>query len=437
MTSTWGVRPAPVREAPRALIERAHDERIAGNATDPRLDLVRPLVRASWERSIASLVGAEGAPRLELMGDELERYRAEHPLAGTVETIRHLLLPGDAARAGVVVAVGDAAGRLLWVDGDSGVRSLTGDMGFVPGANWAEDHVGTSAPGTALALERTVQIAGAEHFNRLVHPWSCTAAPVRDLETGRVLGILDVTGGDEAASSHAQMLVEATVRAVESELLVARLRARHEAPRPKRRVARPATRPTLSVLGRDRALLDRGGMAPRLELGQRHAEILLMLTIHRQGLAAERLAELVYGAPAVGTLRPEMVRLRRRLLAEAPGIDLESRPYRLTGEIETDVQHVIALIDRGAHRLALAAFRGDVLPDSTSPGVEEVRDTVRATLRDAILTEAGLDVLLAYIDADVGAADEEALRQCLAMLPPRSPRRTGIVARIERLESVA
>lgn len=124
-----------------------------------------------------------------------------------------------------------------------------------------------------------------------------------------------------------------------------------------------------------------------------------MLTIHRQGLAAERLAELVYGAPAVGTLRPEMVRLRRRLLAEAPGIDLESRPYRLTGEIETDVQHVIALIDRGAHRLALAAFRGDVLPDSTSPGVEEVRDTVRATLRDAILTEAGLDVLLAYIDA--------------------------------------
>jgi transcriptional regulator of acetoin/glycerol metabolism len=58
------------------------------------------------------------------------------------------------------------------------VRDLTGGMGFVAGANWSEEVVGTSAPGTALALGRSVQIHGAEHFNRLVAPWSCTAAPV-------------------------------------------------------------------------------------------------------------------------------------------------------------------------------------------------------------------------------------------------------------------
>ena len=88
--------------------------------------------------------------------------------------IRALLLPGEAAESGVVVAVGDAAGRLLWVEGDHHIRTLTGDMGFVAGANWSEGAVGTSAPGTSLALDRSVQIRGAEHFNRLVQPWSCT-----------------------------------------------------------------------------------------------------------------------------------------------------------------------------------------------------------------------------------------------------------------------
>ncbi|MBR7512721.1 hypothetical protein KC219_21415, partial [Mycobacterium tuberculosis] len=75
---------------------------------------------------------------------------------------------------GVVVAVGDQAGRLLWIEGDRQLQSLTEGMGFVAGANWAEDAVGTTAPGTALELEHSVQIRGAEHYNRLVHPWSCT-----------------------------------------------------------------------------------------------------------------------------------------------------------------------------------------------------------------------------------------------------------------------
>ena len=82
-----------------------------------------------------------------------------------------------------MVAVGDAAGRLLWVEGDRHVRALTRDMGFVAGTNRSEEAVGTSAPGTALALGGSVQIRGAEHYNRLVQPWSCTAVPVRDPET--------------------------------------------------------------------------------------------------------------------------------------------------------------------------------------------------------------------------------------------------------------
>jgi hypothetical protein len=171
------------------------------------------------------------------------------------------------------------------------------------------------------------------------------------------------------------------------------------------------------------------------ELSARHAEILVMLAVHRQGLSADRLSELVYGEDAEGTLRPEMVRLRKVLERTAPHLAPTSRPYRLPAPLETDAHQVVSLLDRGAHRVALAAYRGPVLPDSSAPGVEEFRDSVRTALREALLAEASVDVLLAYADTDEGAEDGEVLRLALSMLPARSPRRAGLVARLERLDA--
>lgn len=435
MSSTWSQRRDVSPETSRLLVERAHEELLAGNAADRRLLDVRALVRDSWRRSVAAAVGAEDLPPLDLFGDALDEYRRLHPLAGVREMVRSLLLPGDAESAGVVVAVGDASGRLLWVEGDKGVRSLTGDMGFVAGANWSEAAVGTSAPGTALAMGQSVQIHGAEHFNRFVQPWSCTAAPVRDPETRQIVGVIDVTGDADAISPQAQLLVDATARAIEGELLVARLRGRAEktrrsAPRPKPR------RASLRVLGSEVASLaveTASGMT-ETALGLRHAEILLMLAVHRQGLSAERLAELVYGeATSVDTLRPEIVRLRKVLDRHAPFVTVESRPYRLSGAFETDAGRVLSLLDRGAHRVALAAYAGDLMTESLAPGVEDFRDTVRTALREALLSEASADVLLEYAETDAGADDEEVLRLALELLPARSPKRAGLVARIEKL----
>ena len=447
MSSPWSPRREVSPQTSRLLIERAHEELVAGNDVDRRMRDVRPLVQESWRRSLANLVGAEGLPPLDLASAELDEYRRAHPLASVMDMIRALLLPGEAAESGVVVAVGDAAGRLLWVEGDHHIRTLTGDMGFIAGANWSEGAVGTSAPGTSLALDRSVQIRGAEHFNRLVQPWSCTAVPVHDPESRRILGVIDVTGGDDVITPQAQLLVDATARAIEGELLVARLRARAEQPASRRPTHRggakaPAERVTLRVLGRDRALLEvaREGSESISELGQRHAELLLMLATHRQGVSADQLGELVYGdGDGVGTvtLRAEMVRLRKVLEKTAPALVPESRPYRLAAELETDAQQVLSLLDRGAHRVALAAYRGDVLPDSTAPGVEQLRDTVRTALREALIAEASVDVLLTFAETDAGAQDEELLRLCLKMLPARSPKRAALVSRIERLEASA
>lgn len=439
MSSPWSTRREVSPETSRLLIERAHEEFLVGDPADRRLADVRGLVRESWVRSRDNSVGAEGMPPLAWTAEQLEEQRRRHPLAAVIDMIRGLLIPGTADESSVVVAVGDAAGRLLWVEGDRHIRALTSDMGFSPGADWSEPAVGTSAPGTALTLGRSVQIRGAEHYNRHVQPWSCTAAPVHDPETRQLVGVIDVTGGDAVITPQAQLLVDATARAIEGELLVARLRARASAPpHPVRRRSpvTPTTHATLSVLGRDRALLQVAGSGVErvVEVSRRHAELLLMLALHPQGLSAERLGELVYGeGEAPVTLRSELVRLRKMLERIAPELAPTSRPYRLGLPLETDAQHLLSLLDRGAHRVALAAYRGPVLPESVAPGVEQYRDTVATTLRESLLAEASLDVLLAYADTEAGADDDEVLRLCLQMLPARSPRRPGIVVRLERL----
>lgn len=435
MASIWRPTRSIAPSTSRLIVERAHEEFLSGNLEDARLRDVRGVVRASWERAAAGHIAPDAAPPVEFDVDALREYRARHPLAGRIDVIRRLLVR-DAEDSGVIVAIGDAMGRLLWVEGDRGLRSLAGEMGFVEGANWSESAIGTAAPGTALALDQGVQIHAAEHFNRLVHPWSCTAVPVHDPETRRILGVIDITGGVEVVSPQALLLVEATARAVESDLMIDRLRRRAVEPVRRRRQPTPAAMPALGVLGRDRAVIELAAddAQETIELSPRHAEILLLLAFHPHGLTAERLSELMYGeGDRIVTLRAEMVRLRRALERSAPSLVPTSRPYRLGSPIESDAHHVLALLRRGAHRAALAAYRGPVLPGSIAPGVEAIRDRVASTMREAMLTDATLDVLLTYAETEDGADDEDVLLACLKQLPARSPKRAAILTRLEAL----
>lgn len=404
----------------------------------------RPLVRASWNRALEHHLDPDLLlASLEVAEDELGDYRLAHPLASVLSVIRRLLVRDADDDSGMLVAVGDAMGRLLWVDGDRALRRRAEGMLFVEGAGWAESRVGTSAPGTALELDHAVQISGGEHFNRLAHEWSCTAVPVHDPETRRILGVIDITGGREAVDPHTLPLMEATAAAVESELMVQRLRAQRDRIGIVRRSSgrRPASaigvdaqadRAVLRVLGRDTGELSGGGAT--IELSARHTELLALLAWHRQGLTAGQLADLVYsdGESAV-TLRAEMVRLRKVLDRVHIDLGLESRPYRLTNPLELDAQHVIALLDRGAHRVALATATGAVLPGSTASGIEAMRDEVRGRLRESVLTDASVDVLHEYARTADAVDDTEVWAALLKLLPARSPRRAGIVAHLEAL----
>ncbi|MFF1832010.1 GAF domain-containing protein [Paenarthrobacter sp. NPDC058040] len=411
---------------------------------------LRSLVRESWQRSAQLLANPDVAEApLAMDRDELEDYRQQHPLATIMPVIRKLLIQ-PSHDSGLLVAVGDDVGRLLWVDGDPVMQRRAESMMFVAGSDWSEASVGTSAPGTALALDRSIQISGAEHFKRSVHPWSCTAVPFHDPDSGALLGVVDITGTETAVAPHTVSLVEATVAAAQAQLRIERLQLAAAALEKPRRRSSPSAaargagaaggvnknslyRNSLQLLGRDQALLSIDGRT--VTLSARHSEILAILGSHPAGLSADDLcAQLYPGDGSAVTLRAEMVRLRKVIQELSPEAVPESRPYRLPVELLPDSGQVLTCLQRGAHRIALEIYKGGVLPRSDAPGVVQLRERVSHLLREALLSDGSVDSLLKYAELPEARFDVELRLAILKLLPPRSPKRAAIVADLERLE---
>jgi hypothetical protein len=403
---------------------------------------VRPVVADSWRRSAGALVAPDALAPVDLVDDALEEYRRSHPLAAVMPVLRDLL--GAVADDGEhVLAVCDAVGRLLWVEGHSGLLRKAEVMNFVPGASWDERHAGTNAPGVATAVDHAVQIFAAEHYSSLVQPWTCAAAPIHDPRTGVLLGAVDITGGDHLASPQSLALVQATARAAEAHL------AGLLPPLPSSAVTRAddassarsarthyatkhyaSTQDTsLQALGRDEALLDAGGQS--LQLGRRHSEIVVLLASHREGLTGDQLCLELYGERTVNpvTLRAELSRLRHLLSPQL----LDSRPYRLRVPVAADFLETSRWLERGAVADAMRTYRGPLLPESDAPGVARMRDRLANQMRAALIARRDPDLLDAWTRTAWGDDDLEAWETLLAALPETSPRHALAAVRVGQL----
>ncbi|MFI9006619.1 GAF domain-containing protein [Actinosynnema sp. NPDC053489] len=443
----------------------------------------RQLIVESWRRSLAARVDPERheAPVALDLAEVVDR-RGAHPLAAALPVLRETLV-GIADEAEHVMIVTDADGTVLWCEGADSVRGLAERVRLVEGANWAEDAIGTNAMGTALAVGRPVTVHSAEHLVRTYHGWTCAASPVRDPDTGRTIGAVDVSG--PLSSTHPAMaaLVSAAARLAEHQLQV-RLAAHDERLRSVNmrhliglrgepgallsptgrvlaaephgllaarvdvtgggvrladgreavleqldegyllRVPRAAgRRPVLSLrfLGDVQASL--GGRA--LSLSLRHAELLTALALHPRGLTAEQLALRLYGERGnPTTVRAELHRLRAQL-----GGVLLTRPYRLAADVRGDFLAVREAIRAGDVERAAAAYRGELLPRSEAPVVREEREDVAAALRRGVLDRGEVEALWAF---GLVAEDVTVLERLVEVLPRTDPRRAVAATRLRR-----
>jgi hypothetical protein len=259
-----------------------------------------------------------------------------------------------------------------------------------------------------------LQIFATEHFSRGVQRWTCAAAPIHDPATGRLLGAIDVTGGDHLANPHSLALVRATALAAEAYL----------------GGQEPAggTGFSAAMLGRDEAVLTLGGKSIRL--GRRHSELLVLLLWHPEGRTGDQLGfDLYHDDLNPVTVRAELSRLRRILGPEL----LDSRPYRLRADVDADFVTVLRLLDRGLVGEALDAYRGPLLPTSDAPGVTRLRGLIDGQLRAAVLAGRDARLLHAWIRAPWGADDLQAWETYAELLPAGSPRRPLARQRVGQL----
>ncbi|MEV4230344.1 GAF domain-containing protein, partial [Streptomyces bobili] len=191
---------SPLNVPQLAAVDAARAARMLSEVRDAKLagrragHTHRPVIEQSWERTLRSGVDPENGYRASLLSpDEVRRRREESPLRDVLPVLREgLLSVADVARHIMVVA--DEDGRVLWREGCSTVLRKADGIGFELGADWREDVVGTNGVGTPAVVRRPVQVFAAEHFVRAQTAWTCAGAPITDPRTGRLLGVVDVSG---------------------------------------------------------------------------------------------------------------------------------------------------------------------------------------------------------------------------------------------------
>ncbi|WP_404288561.1 transcriptional regulator [Glutamicibacter arilaitensis] len=374
---------------------------------------LRNVVRESWKRALSQNdLPAEPA----VLSDEgLRLVRERSELQSIWPVFERLLVPA-ATDANLLVALADARGTLLWVAGSNAVLSSAERVGFAAGADWAEPSMGTSAPGMALATGRGSQVSGAEHLYEQVQHFNCSAVPIRNPKTGRVIGAIDLTGGAEAIALHSIPLLQAAVAAAEGQLMISGMSAKF------------SETDFLDLCGLDG--VDLSGQPIAL----RHAEILTLLAQYPRGLSSAELVDGLFERPdsaAVGTVRAEMVRLRKMLSSKSERL-LSSRPYRLQWKLETTLTRLWKSLESGDLQAAIDLYAGDLLARTQAPAILELRRRAQLMLREVALDHGNAQQLL-HLGRQF--SDAELLRAALRDLPAEAPARSLIVAEVESLES--
>ena len=174
---------------------------------------VREEIAASWRRSVSHGIMPDRLTvpyQASVDGGRLER--AARPVADQ--------LSEDLAGTGVSLVLSDE--RALIIDRrvpDHELRAQFDRIPLAAGCHFGEESIGTNALGMALRQESAALVAGEEHFNDTLAALICSAAPIIDPATGRMLGAVGLTAPVRDDSSLMVPFVRRAAREVEGRLV--------------------------------------------------------------------------------------------------------------------------------------------------------------------------------------------------------------------------
>lgn len=198
-------------------------QRYLAHGEAPPADLVGAMLSRSWQRCLAAGLAPVGRLPSPLQLDASQVARASDRQSELVAHARPVMeyLYGQTRDSGSMVILADDRGVLLQTLGDMDFLSRAERVALMQGASWHENQRGTNAIGTAIAECAPIAIHGAEHFLERNGFLTCAAAPVM-APTGRLLGVLDISGEQRCRHPHTFGLVRAAAQMIENRLFEAR-----------------------------------------------------------------------------------------------------------------------------------------------------------------------------------------------------------------------
>ncbi|WP_408008170.1 PAS domain S-box protein [Pseudalkalibacillus sp. A8] len=172
-------------------LEREWEKFISGNNPAPK---IRPLMYDSWQRCLEiGISPLQSKTSINLSEEQVKEYVSTDPLFHTLKPVL-TKLKNMYMDSGHLITFSNPSSDIVYLDGDLSLMLKAEDMNFVIGSSWAENNAGTNAIGTAITSGSPIQVFAGEHFCQEVQKWTCSAAPIRDPATQKILGVIDLTG---------------------------------------------------------------------------------------------------------------------------------------------------------------------------------------------------------------------------------------------------
>ncbi|QRP50844.1 hypothetical protein I6J71_17675 [Amycolatopsis sp. FDAARGOS 1241] len=151
---------------------------------------LRPQIADSWRRSQLFGVAPDLDPGVVSLAD-VDAHSRLMVAAGPV--LDRLTRQLEGTRFCVLLADRDCRLVFRWF-GHRPLQLELENIGVLLGSHFAEGRVGTNALGTPCESRQAVVIHGAEHYAHALKRFSCYGHPIHHPLTGRLDGVLDITG---------------------------------------------------------------------------------------------------------------------------------------------------------------------------------------------------------------------------------------------------
>ena len=182
--------------------------------------VVSDAIERSWKRCAGLGLSPSSPADLSLVtARELREIRERSRLLLEVAQPELENLYQQIANTGSVVILTDAEATVL--ASISREDPLT-RRGGRPGMCWQEQRMGTNAIGTVIVEQQAVTVLGREHYLDQNGPFSCSASPVFD-PFGKLIGVLDISGGNSVHQNHIQDLASMSAQVIENRLILTQL----------------------------------------------------------------------------------------------------------------------------------------------------------------------------------------------------------------------